>query len=326
MDRLIFFKRTSLILLIFFVLTNVLFLWWITNLYQEKGALTNEYNTRLEEFELLSPEIAWLDVDSFLAKQNDYSLQYYPLKSKLIEELNKSPNGNYGIYFQDLNTGASIGINEKDKFVPQSLFKVPLMVAVLKKVQDGNLLLNTTIYLSKEDLDSESGDLFQKGMGYPLTVKELLEIMIQKSDNTAMRTLSNRFVNDANYLEVTSIMGLPPPDGGIITVSPKEYSNIFRSLYYSNYLRRPFSELALSIMTETEFKEQLSAGIPENIKISHKFGSNDNLKYYHDCGIIYLEKKNYILCVMSKGNTKEEANLMISNISKIVYGYVSEKK
>lgn len=326
MDRLVFFKRFSLILVLLLVITNGFLLYWISSLYSKGDNLEKEYNSRLERFELLSPEIAWLDVGTFLEKQEAYSLEYAPLKQNLIEEISKPLEGKYGIYFEDLNTGASIGINEKEKFVPQSLFKVPLMVSVLKKVQNGELFLNTTVYLSKSDLNSESGTLFQKGMGYPVTIKELLESMIRESDNTAMNVLSTRFVNDTDYLEVTAIMGLPRPEKNIITVSPKEYSNIFRSLYYSNYLRRPFSEIALSIMTETSSFNQLPAGIPPNVKISHKFGENSKVGYYHDCGIIYLPEKNYILCVMSKGGTKKEADLVISNVSKIVYEYVSRQK
>jgi beta-lactamase class A len=150
--------------------------------------------------------------------------------------------------------------------------------------------------------------------------------MVKESDNTAMRALSSRFVTNSDYLEVTSIMGLPSPENGIAIVSAKQYSNIFRSLYYSNYLRRPFSEIALSMMTETDFKDQLSAGIPKNVKISHKFGENNVLNYYHDCGIIYFPERPYLLCILSKGETKEEANKVISKISEITYDYISTNR
>jgi len=291
MDKLNFFKRACLVLFIFLIITNSFWLWRTFHVSQENEAKIKEYNSQLEQFELISPEIAWLDVNSFLEKQGTYSLDYSKLKESLLNQTKISSGGKYGIYFQDLDTGLSIGINEKEKFFPQSLFKVPLMVVVLRKIQNGELALDTTIYLSKADLDSESGSLFKKGAGYPITIKELLEIMVKESDNTAAKALANRFLDESNYLEVTSIMGLPPPQNGVITVSPKEYSNLFRSLYYSNYLRRPFSEIALSIMAETDFKEQLSAGLPETVKISHKFGANEESGYYHDCGIIYLEKK-----------------------------------
>ena len=35
------------------------------------------------------------------------------------------------VYFRDLNNGPLFGINEKERFTPASLLKVPLMIAVL---------------------------------------------------------------------------------------------------------------------------------------------------------------------------------------------------
>ncbi|MBU2104151.1 MAG: hypothetical protein KKF67_00025, partial [Nanoarchaeota archaeon] len=114
MDKLIFFKRASLVLLVFLIITNGFLLWWVICLNQEKDNLTKDYNARLEQFELLSPKIAWLDVESFLANQNEYSLNYFVLRKKLVEQTENTHGGVYGIYFQDFNTGASIGINEKE--------------------------------------------------------------------------------------------------------------------------------------------------------------------------------------------------------------------
>jgi beta-lactamase class A len=327
LDLNFFFKRILPFLVLLLLISNIFLLFFLFKTKSEINALEKDIMIKTNQFSLISPQLAWMDVDSFLQIQKQYAIHYYPLKESIVLELNDSSlKGEYGVYFEDLNTGASIGIDEKKKFFPRSLFKVPVMVTILKKIQEGEITLNTTVYLSKEDLNSESGELFTKGVGYPITVKELLEIMIWDSDNTAMSALANRFKDDALYLEVTSIMGLPYPEGGIAIVSPKEYSNIFRSLYFSNYLKRSFSNLALSILLETDFNDQLVSGVPEDIKISHKFGEDAKLKYYHDCGIIYFPEKPYILCVMSKGSTKEEANSVISNISKVVYEYISNER
>lgn len=316
-------KSLSIILAISLIL-NILLLFWVIHLYTDIKSNEKEFHERLNEFDLISPEIAWLDTNSFLEKQKYYTIQYTPLKNQLIKKIDNS-KGYYGLYFEDLNTGAYIGINEKEMFIPQSLFKVPLMVAILKKVQNGEIILEDKVFLSKQDLDPAYGTLYKKGIGYSITVKELLIIMIKESDNTAMNALSNNFINREDYLEVLSVMGLPESKDGSIYVSPKEYSNIFRSLYFSNYLKRTFSELALSIMLETDFKDQLSAGIPKNVKISHKFGVDNVHGIYHDCGVIYLPEKHYLLCIMSKNNTQQEANLVISDLSKIVYTYMSQQ-
>ncbi|MCX6820652.1 MAG: serine hydrolase, partial [Candidatus Aenigmarchaeota archaeon] len=100
-------------------------------------------------------------------------------------------------------------------------------------------------------------------------------------------------------------------------------SNILRALYLSTYLHRSFSQLALSMMSETDYTNQLQAGIPADIKVAHKIGFYATGGYYHDCGIVYVPDKPYIVCVMSRDSTPQEANVAISGISGIVYRYVT---
>jgi beta-lactamase class A len=272
------------------------------------------------KFELLSPSIAWMETEEFLDKQKTLNVNYLNLKEQVLEQLSKAPNEIYGFYFEDLTTGAWIGINEKEEFMPRSLFKVPLMAAVLKKVEEGEISLNNSIEITPADIDSQYGDLWKNGSGYSLTIKELLTIMIQDSDNTAMATLANHLLTDEDYLMAVSMMGLTNKPGPQ-TLSPKAYSNLLRSLYFSTYLRRPFSELALTIMLDTKFNSQLPAKLPKDVKISHKVGFDLEQGFFHDCGIVYLTNHNYLLCIMSKNNTQDKADAMISELSKIVYDY-----
>jgi beta-lactamase class A len=292
--------------------------------------------SRLEEkgrpvFKLLSPRIAWMNTEEFLKIRNHYAIGYSDLKENIKNVLNHpSGEGHYGVYFEDLNTGSWIGINEKDEFVPASLLKIPIMVAVLKKVEDGDLALDQTVTLEEEDLDLYSGTLGLKGAGHQFTIKELLTFLIKESDNTAYKTLTRKFLTVNDWAKVNTALGLSPKVGqdGRVTLTPKQYSNILRSLYYSTYIRRVFSELCLSIMSATDYNNQLPAGIPPEILISHKYGeyASPGPPAYSDCGIIYYPDKPYILCVMSSGATKESSEKMIREISRTVYAYVDENQ
>ena len=281
------------------------------------------------QFKLLSPNIAWMNTEDFVQVQKSYSIEYQGMKDKILNITNNSNyEGYYGIYFEDLNTGAWIGINEKEEFVPASLLKIPVLVATLKKVENGELSFEQTVLINKDDLDLKSGTLGKKGAGYNITIKDLLTYLIKESDNTATNTFTNRILTTEEFNNARVAMGLNlNPNYGAI--SPKQYSNILRSLYYSTYLRRTFSELALSMMSQTDYNNQLPAGVPPEIHISHKIGfffTPDGKAGYHDCGIIYYPDKPYILCVMSKQTTQNEANIVISEISRVVYRYIDEKQ
>jgi beta-lactamase class A len=288
--------------------------------------LVNDKNSGDMYYELLSPQIAWMNVDEFLEKQKSLAVSYAGLKEQLIFKIAElNPSGQYGIYFEDLTTGAWIGINEKQKFYPFSLLKVPVLVAVLKKVQDENLSLEQRLYIKAKYLDSKSGSLYMKGEGYSPTIRELLGYLVKESDNTAVLTLTSELLMMDDIYSANLAMGLPTNDSlsEQPLLSVKEYSNIFRSLYYSTYLRRRFSELALVLMMNTDYSAQLPAGVPKDVKVAHKIGFYKEEGYYHDCGIVYYEPNPYLLCVMTGGLTQSEADNFISSISKVVYDYVS---
>jgi len=314
-------KSSFVLIVIIILLLSVIALSFFTvKFYTGYVTADQEVADLQNKFTLLSSSIAWMETEDFLAKQETYIINYREMKQQVIDQLATSPDEQYGFYFEDLSTGSWIGINEKQQFMPMSLFKVPLMVAILEKIQDGTLSLNQTTLIEPEDLDNQSGDLASKGAGYEISIKELLTIMIRDSDNTAMNVLASRFTTNEDYIQVISIMGLPDPSNQQ-SISPKEYSNIFRSLYFSTYLRRPFSQLALTILLDTKFNSQLPAGIPEDVKVSHKVGFDVTKGFYHDCGIVYKPEHPYLICIMSQNTTQEKADKMISAISKIVYDY-----
>ncbi|MDP3881975.1 MAG: serine hydrolase [Nanoarchaeota archaeon] len=315
-------KQSILILVLIIILLGSLFT--TLKVKEENARLKERINQKEIQFELISESVAWYDAGQFLEKQKKYHIQYAPLKENITRIINSNAIGTYGVYFEDLNTGASIGINEKEKYLPMSLFKVPLMMSILKKVETGEHSLDDKVILTVNDLDSNSGLLYLKGAGYQTTMRELIDIMITESDNTAMRALANRYLDDGDYFKALSIMGLPTTTDSRTKVSAKEYSNIFRSLYFSNYLRRPFSELALTILLDTKFNSQIPAGVDERVKVSHKVGFDYGTGYFHDCGIIYVPEENYILCIMAKNTTQENADLVISKISESIFDYKTD--
>lgn len=317
-------KPLRMLALLIILILSVMVLSYYTFKFKTSYVTSERKLNALEnKFELLSPSIAWMETEDFLSVQKTYTINYRDLRQQVINQLATSPNEKYGFYFEDLITGAWVGINERERFVPMSLFKVPIMMIMLKKVQEGSLSLDLKVMVRPEDLDGRSGTLASEGAGYEITIKELITKMIQESDNTAMEILATRFITDEDYIDLIGLIGFPQSSEEV-SISPREYINMFRSLYYSTYLRRTFSQLALTILSDTKFNSQLPAGIPDNVKISHKVGMSLIKGIYHDCGIVYLPDNPYLICIMGQDTTEEKADEMISAISKIVYDYMTK--
>ncbi|MFH1364173.1 MAG: serine hydrolase [Candidatus Aenigmatarchaeota archaeon] len=318
------FPYTLIIILAFFnivLLYNSLFIG--SSVYSSTVLL----DSKDQNYDFLSPYIADLTTKEFLEEQKEIAVYYKPLRILVADILEEKTEGDYGFYFEDLNSGAWIGINEKEKFNPGSLIKVTTIASILKKVENGDLNLDDKLEVLPEDLDYNFGDLALRGAGRALTVDELIEMTAKESDNTASNVLK-RIVTIDDLVEASLSMGLPlrtffkTDSQEANLISPKEYSNAFRSLYLSSYLRRPFSQMLLSDLSDTIFNSQLKAGIPSNVKVAHKIGIEEKTGSYHDCGIVY-SNKYYLICIMSKNTNEAEANRIISKISQTVYNYVT---
>ncbi len=242
------------------------------------------------------------------------------------------------VYYRDLNTGRWFGINQDQKFVPASLFKVPLMIAYLKDVEKNPNLLSIKItddLVSDENKNETIKALQSVKQGERYTIEQLLHYMIEFSDNNATVLLFKN-VNQDTLRKVFSDLDIQIPTIGVNTdfISVGNYSFLFRVLYNATYLSHEMSEKGLEMLSKIDFENGIRSGdIPKSITIADKFGEyysvgNDvvNEHQLHDCGIIYHPKHPYLLCVMTKGEKLEDLKKLIQEVSKVTYGYVSAIK
>ncbi|MBN2567737.1 serine hydrolase [Candidatus Woesearchaeota archaeon] len=280
-------------------------------------------------FHLLNPGIAQLEVTSFEESQKYYTTNYQGLRQSIGSLLVGYGKGEFGIYFEDLNTGSWIGINERDQYHLASLLKIADIATMLRKVEEGELRLDTRLTLTQSDIDRSFGVLQYKAPGTEYTLLDIMNITLYYSDNTAANMLERNFRWED---QIDAILGLGIPystlmdkNGTLILASAKEYSNVFRSLYYSSYLKRSSSQLFLSLLSDTNFNDGIAAGVPQDVTVAHKIGFWIIGSEHHDCGIVYHPNRPYILCVMTKGLTEREANLMIGEVSRKAWEFMDQE-
>jgi len=245
--------------------------------------------------------------------------------SKLIDEKIKKGDVSFiSLYFRDLNNGPWIGINEKETFTPASLLKVPLMIAYLKiSEKDPSILEKKILIENNQNLLSQNIiPLRTVEAGKEYKVEELIEYMIIYSDNLAADALL-RHIDLESLNNTYSDLGISVPDGKKVDdfMSVRDYSSFFRILYNASYLNHEMSGKALKILTKSQFVQGLTAGVPAQVEIAHKFGEriSGDKKQLHDCGIIYKENNPYLLCIMTRGQDFSKMGEVIGEISALVY-------
>lgn len=277
---------------------------------------------KTSELEMLNPVVL-----SNINKH--FIINFQPLREKFLEIDEKYPSKNY-VYFTYLNNAAWVGLNERELITAASLIKVPLAMAYLKAVEERKFSGNELYTLSQEDLNDGFGELYKVGAGEQLTANQLVEIMLQNSDNTAsyaLMSLFSRIGIDNPFEDVYKAMGWE--DTALIgetttygEIHLKLLSNMFLSLYNATYVNAEHSALILSNLAKTFFNDQIVAGVPDGIIISHKTGVNEENQTYSDCGIVYAPNRSYLLCAASVGVSKKEAANFIAEISEVTYDYV----
>lgn len=96
-----------------------------------------------------------LDPMRFFANPRDLLTTVQPVREELKDIFEKEELAFTSLYFEYLNTGANVSINPDVRILPASLIKVPLAMAVMKKVEKGDWKLYNQLIMMKEDRDSE---------------------------------------------------------------------------------------------------------------------------------------------------------------------------
>jgi len=254
-----------------------------------------------------------------------------PLRKKLGDAIVARRNAglaqDISLYYRDLDAGLAIGIDDRERFSPASMLKVPLMISVLAQAAADESLLERRL---PYETDPNTTPLLSTGTlvpGQEYSVDELIRAMIEISDNGAAQVLA-KLTGWTAMEKVYTDLGLAVPwrRSPDQTMSVRESATFFRILYNASYLNRKMSEKALEYLAASEFSDGLAGGISVNTQIAHKFGertAGDGRRELHDCGIVYYRPRPYILCVMTRGKDYRELEGVIRDLSRIVYTDIS---
>ena len=294
--------------------------------------ISQKFSKTQNKIENPQSDLLSLKITSGIMKDKSYAIvNFAPLRKHLEEHIGAS---NISIYVENLRNGAYMGIGEKVGYTPASLNKLPLAILIMRKIEDGKLSLDTPLKVQEGDRLRTFGSLYNESKD-ELPLKVVLEKMIKESDNTAMSILLHYvsqedidFLVDYYNLDIQVDFLDPEQKNRSNLISPKSMSNVFLSLYFSTILESDDSAYLLSLMENTIFDVRASANIPETVRIAHKFGQIDfnNSKFFHDCGIMYINESRMFYCIMTKGLEKKDALENIAYIVRNTYKYVELTK
>ncbi len=287
-----------------------------------RGKASNEQASSLAALQRAYP---LLGKRAFSNAPNDAILNFVPLRKQLQAEFG-ALSVQKSFYFEYLPSGTSIHIGTDNELVAASLIKVPLVMNLYKAAELGKVNLDTPVTITNDEVDSAYGNLWQKGAGTSITLRDAAKLALTQSDNTAAHVVFDnvRGLLESDQESLSQLDVDQTVQNGQAVIDAKSYTSILLSLYLSSYLQPKDSQAMLGFLAQSTATNRLVAGVPKGVVVAHKIGVYNTAWSESDCGIVYVPRRPYTICVMV-GLPEEQANAFIGKISKEVYDYVNEQ-
>lgn len=243
-----------------------------------------------------------------------------------ITQIDQHLDGVMGVAIVDLTDGRGYQLHANDVFPQASSIKITVLAELYRQVQQGKLKLTDLYTVNPADLVQDSDIMNGLTPGVTkITLRDLATIMVAVSDNSATNVLIDRVGMDnvnafLDSLGLThtrlrrKMMDLQAAAEGRENVStPAEMASLLETLYRGKVLNKEMTEDFFKVLA-THKDSWIPRDLPDDLKIANKPGALEGVR--NDSGVIFVEKRPYILCVMTTYLRRErEGEEAISAIS-----------
>ena len=266
-----------------------------------------------------------------------------------IMKIASAAKGRVGVAAVVLETAESVFVNSRERFPMQSVYKLPIGMAVMRQVDDRRIGLEQRVRVQKSDFVSagqHSPIRDRNPAGVELSVRELLRFMVSQSDGTACDVLLaligveavGRYLKEVEVDEIvvantekeigqdwqTQYRNWATPEGAV---------SMLKALHERRGLSADSKTLLLKLMVESPTgAKRLKGLLPSGTTVAHKTGTSGTLKGItaatNDIGLITLPNGQHLAIAVfvadSPANT-ETREEVIAKIAHAIYVWRTTK-
>jgi beta-lactamase class A len=233
-----------------------------------------------------------------------------------------------GIAAIDLKSGTRVAVRGEERFPMGSVFKLPVALEFLRRVDRGEFRLDTKVTIPVSAFAPGFSPIRDRAHGQPVTMTygEILAAMLRDSDNTAadfllpkigggarvtkrLRELGVKGIRvDRSERDMAAQLGKP---GGVAeyandprdTATPNAAVDLLRIIERGGEGLSPASHaLVLELMSTTGTgPNRIKAGLPPDTKLAHKTGNMPGTA--NDIGIVLNDR--IVIAIFTKKATNE---------------------
>ena len=265
-----------------------------------------------------------------------------------INEIAAEAKGRVGVLAVVLETGETVAsLNPHDHFPMQSVYKLPISMAVMQAVDAGKLKLSDKVAVTPSDMVgpdafSQVRDRFPKGTS--LTVEELLRYTLLISDGTTSDVLMRLVGGPTAVQSYLTTLGIS--DWKVVDTenafsrdhslqyrnwaTPEAAVALLRALYERRGMSEASQALLLKLMMEsTTGPKRLKGLLPAGTVVAHKTGSSGTEKgttaATNDIGIITLSNGKHLAIAVFVADSSADTATREGVIAKIAKAIMSSQ-
>lgn len=250
------------------------------------------------------------------------------LKTVVADVLNNS-RGTYAISIKNLKTGETYSQNDRQVFEAGSLYKLWIMAVVLKQIEAGTLTEDQVLSEKIDDLnkkfkiDKDAAELTEGTI--TMTVADALKQMITISHNYAALLLTEK-IGLSTVVNFLAEQGLTESSVGVDGQAPKstafDIASFYERLYKGELANSESTAKMINLLKSQQLNDGLPKYLPDQSSIANKTGDIGWFK--HDAGIVFTDKGDYVISIMSESDYPLGAQEKIALISQAAYEYFTK--
>ena len=260
-----------------------------------------------------------------------------------ITNLLKGFNGDVGVYVYEISKNKIIAINADTIFPTASMVKVPILIGIMHKINNGELNYHQVMTYTDSLYYSEGEDILASyKSGEKIELSKLLMLMMSTSDNTASLwlqglagsgTLINKYLDslgmkDTRVNSRTEGRKEYGAQYGWGQTTPKEMATLMKMIVDNKIIDKQISERMLRLMSRQYWDEEAISQIPPNIFVADKNGAVDASRGE----VMYVNGAHpYIVCICTKNNKDQswkydnEAWMLTRKLSALLFKHFNPK-
>ncbi|ARW20716.1 serine hydrolase [Pediococcus pentosaceus] len=239
--------------------------------------------------------------------------------------------GETSVYVSPTDSTEEVVSNSKAQRAASNI-KLFILITAYQQVNEGKLNLNGKYTLKDSDKVDGTGEIRNMSSGSEISMQDLLEDMMEDSDNTAanivIRQLGGMDKVNAQIKKIGAkdtklermLMDTDAlKDGKDNYTSVADLGMVLKKIYNHQMVSTKYDNAMLDILKKNNNHTKLPHDLPEEATVYNKTGEFDDYGVENDAAIFGNNKGSFVIVVMSQDGSRDEQIKKMNSFGSVMY-------